>query len=90
MPSYVYILRSASTGRHLIGSTNDLNARVAKYNPVFSGGYRRGEPWECVYVEVCDNLSEARQRERHLKSIEGVDEKIQILYSAPWRGRDIH
>ena len=89
MPSYVYILRSASTGRHLIGSTNDLNERVAKYNRVFSGGYRPGEPWECVYVEVCDNLGVARKRERHLKSLEGVDEKIKILYSAPWRGRDV-
>ena len=89
MSSYVYILRSASTGRHVIGSTNDIDSRVAKYNRVFSGGFRTGEPWECVYVEVCDNLSEARRRERHLKSLEGVDEKIKILYSAPWRGKQL-
>jgi predicted GIY-YIG superfamily endonuclease len=89
MASYVYILRSATTGRHLIGSTNDLTDRVAKYNRTFTGGYRPGEPWECVYVEVCNNLGEARQRERHLKSMEGVDEKIQILYSTPWRGKSL-
>lgn len=88
MPSYVYVLRSATTGQHLIGSTNDLERRIADFNLRSARAFRRGDAWECVYVEVCDNLEKARNRERHLKSLDGVDEKINILYSAPKRRRD--
>lgn len=82
MPSYVYILRSATSGRHLIGSTNDLHGKIDGHNK-FSARTSQVDPWECVYVEVCDNINAARHRERFLKSVDGVDEKIRILYSVP-------
>jgi len=85
MPSYVYVLRSAVTGQHYIGSTNDLNRRIANYNTFSSRAFKTGDSWECVYVEVCDNLEAARSRERYLKSVDGIDEKIRILYSTPSR-----
>lgn len=85
MPSYVYVLRSAATGQHYIGSTNDLHRKIAAYNQLSSRAFRMGDAWECVYVEVCDNLERARTRERYLKSMDGVDEKIRILYSTPAR-----
>ncbi len=87
MPSYLYVLRSAATGQHHIGSTNDLQRRVADYNRLSSRAFQMGDAWECVYVEVCDNLEAARDRERYLKSIDGIDEKIRILYAAPTRGK---
>ncbi len=86
MPAYVYVLRSAVTGQHYIGSTNNLNDRIAHYNRSTDRTYRPGGPWECVYVEVCDKLEDARKRERHLRSLEGVDEKIRILYTSPQQG----
>ncbi len=85
MPSYVYVLKSAATGRHHIGSTNDLERRISDYNRYSSRAYRQGDAWECVYVEVMDNLEAARTRERFLNSVDGVDEKIKILYAAPSR-----
>ncbi len=88
MPSYVYVLRSAATGQHYIGSTNDLHRRIANYNQSSSRAFKIGDSWECVYVEVCDNLESARNRERYLKSVDGVDEKIKILYSTPSRDRN--
>ena len=87
MPSYVYVLRSAATGQHYIGSTNDLHRRIANYNHFSSRAFQRGDSWECVYVEVCDNLESARTRERYLKSVDGVEEKIKILYSTPTRNQ---
>ncbi len=88
MPSYVYVLRSAATGQHYIGSTSDLHRRIANYNQFSSRALRIGDSWECVYVEVCASLEAARTRERYLKSVDGVDEKIKILYSTPSRGRN--
>jgi putative endonuclease len=85
MSAYVYVLRSALTGQHYIGSTRNLQQRIARHNYSNVKLTRPGGPWECVYVEVCDNLEAARHRERHLKSLDGVDEKIQILYSTPGR-----
>jgi predicted GIY-YIG superfamily endonuclease len=83
MPSYLYVLRSAATGRYMIGSTNDLKRKLDDHNNNDVRGPQRVEPWECVYVEVCDNLDAARQRERYLKSVDGVAEKIRILYTTP-------
>lgn len=87
MASYVYVLRSPVTGQHLIGSTNDLHQRIARHNSFSSRAYRSGNPWECVYVEVLDTIDDARKRERYLKSLDGVDEKIRIIYSLPSRDR---
>ena len=85
MPSYVYVLRSAATGQHYIGSTNDLHRKIANYNHISARAFQMGDTWECVYVEVCDNLETARNRERFLKSVDGVEEKIRILYTTPAR-----
>ncbi len=85
MSAYVYVLRSAATGQHYIGSTRNLQQRIARHNESNIRLTRPGGPWECVYVEVCDTMESARVRERHLKSLDGVDEKIRILYTAPWR-----
>jgi predicted GIY-YIG superfamily endonuclease len=85
MPAYVYVLRSAITGQHYIGATRDLQAKIARHNDTSAMLSRPGGPLECVYVEVCENLDAARTRERYLKSLDGVDEKIRILYTATAR-----
>lgn len=88
MPAYVYVLRSTVTGQHFIGSTSNLQDRISHYNRTSGRTYRPGGPWECVYVEVCDKLEDARKRERHLRSLDGVDEKIKILYTTVERTRN--
>ncbi len=81
MAAYVYVLRSSLTGQHHIGSTGNLQNKIARNNSVTRNIARPGGPWECVYVEVCDCLEDARSRERYLKSLEGLEEKIMILYN---------
>ncbi len=81
MPSFLYVLRSSTTGSYVIGSTNNLEEKLEHQNSAIGNGRQAAGPWECVYVEVCDSLELARQRERFLKSEEGVEEKIRILYT---------
>lgn len=81
MPSFLYVLRSSSTGSYVIGSTNNLEEKLEQQNSRNGYGRQSAGPWECVYVEICDTLETARQRERFLKSEDGVEEKIRILYT---------
>ncbi len=71
MPYYVYILKSKSKGTSYIGSTQDLENRLSEHNSGESK-YTRGKgPWELMYHEQYSSRSEAVQRERFLKSVEG-------------------
>lgn len=87
MSAYVYVLRSSLTGRHTIGSTTDLEKKIARHSSSHQLLTTSGSPWECVYVEICDGLEEARKRVRHLKDLqvaEGTkdEENIKVLYTA--------
>ncbi len=64
---WVYILRGSS-GRHYIGSTNDLERRLVEHR---NGGThstaRLGYPLELVASLELPELAEARKLERELK-----------------------
>ncbi len=64
---WVYILRGSS-GRHYIGSTNDLERRLVEHR---NGGThstaRLGYPLELVASLEVPELTEARKLERELK-----------------------
>ncbi len=65
---YVYILKSAKSGRFYVGYTNDPEARLAKHNDGAVTGSRYSRPWVLVYTERYDDAREARQKEYHLKA----------------------
>ena len=66
--AYVYILQSKSTGRFYVGSTSDLERRLAEHHRAHSLATRGRGPWVLVYQEEFPTLREARQRERQIKS----------------------
>jgi len=68
---YTYVLLSAKDGKHYTGCTKDLRARLETHQKghVMSTSNRR--PLELVYYEACRNLSDARRREKYLKSYYG-------------------
>jgi putative endonuclease len=71
MPFDAYILKSLSHGSYYYGSSEDAGNRLKMHN---SGKvrYTKGRrPWQLHYVERFDTRSEAVQRERFFKSIEG-------------------
>ena len=66
---YVYILKSAQTGRYYTGCTKRLEDRLREHNAGKSASTKAYRPWEMVYQEYFPTLIEARRRERHLKSM---------------------
>ncbi|MDZ4277701.1 MAG: GIY-YIG nuclease family protein [Dehalococcoidia bacterium] len=67
--SCVYILKSAQTGRYYIGSTRRLGGRLEEHNAGKNASTKAYQPWEVVHTERFSTLSEARRRERYLKSL---------------------
>ncbi len=68
---WVYVLKSLKNGRLYIGSTNDLERRLAEHNSGKNKYTRHVRPLQLVYNEVCDGRLEARRRESYLKSGQG-------------------
>ena len=68
MKACVYILRG-SNGRHYIGSTVDLERRLAEHRRGHTHTTKRlGESFELVASKVFNSLAEARRVERLLKA----------------------
>ena len=68
MNAFVYILR-CSDGSFYVGSTRDsLEARVAKHNSGFYGGYTVSRrPVELIWSQDFDRITDAIAAERQLK-----------------------
>jgi len=67
MPA-VYILQSQTTTKFYIGCADDPLLRLAEHQRGQTKSTRGRGPWILVYQECFDTLSEARRRERQLKS----------------------
>jgi putative endonuclease len=66
---YVYVIRSKKTGRWYTGSTGDLRKRLREHNASNGRSWTRQRgPWEIIYYEASHNESDARTREKYLKS----------------------
>jgi putative endonuclease len=66
---FVYIIYSPSTDRFYIGSTQDLQKRLAIHN---TGGYKGSSThfandWELFHTIKCESRSQALQIEMHIK-----------------------
>ena len=65
--SFVYLLRSKSTGAFYVGWSTDLNRRVTDHNSGNSSYTKSRGPWELVGYEEFDNQEKAKKREKTLK-----------------------
>jgi putative endonuclease len=84
MPS-LYILRSQSTDKFYVGSAVDVHARLVHHQNGHTPSTRGRGPWELVYEEHFATLSEARARERQIKSWKS-HRSIQELIDSKKRG----
>ncbi len=66
---FVYILQSDSNGKFYIGSTGDLEKRLAQHNAGYSKSTKAGVPWTLRRVEEYPTLVEACKRERQIKKM---------------------
>jgi len=69
---YTYILQSESSGQFYIGSTEDLERRVAQHNALQYTGSKTTKrfqgPWKLVHAEPFPSRSQAVVRERQIKA----------------------
>jgi putative endonuclease len=79
----VYVLRSITADKLYVGFTENLSRRVAEHNAgksKFTSGYL---PWQVFYKEEVSDRTEARRREKYLKTAAG---KKFLKYKVPDRG----
>ncbi len=65
---YVYLLLSEKDGKFYTGSTDDLRRRIAEHEAGYVKSTVRRKPLKLIYYEACLNETDARKRERYLKS----------------------
>jgi len=66
--AWLYILQSEKSGRFYIGSTTDLDRRLAEHNSGQTTSMRNRGPWKVVYREQFDDAIAAKARELEIKS----------------------
>ena len=67
----VYIIKSLKSGSFYIGSTQNLVKRLKQHNANRTRSLKNRGPFELVYSEEFDNLTDARKRELQIKSYKG-------------------
>ena len=65
---YVYLLISEKDGNFYTGSTADLKRRFKEHNSGLVNSTKNRLPLKLIYYEACLNETDARNRERYLKS----------------------
>lgn len=68
MEYLVYILKSQKNGSFYKGITTDLDSRLKQHNKGLTSGNKQMRPFDIVFVQVCDNVLDARALEKYLKS----------------------
>lgn len=68
---YVYLLRSQSTRGLYVGFTHDLRKRLTEHNKGLNQSTRPYKPWDLIYYEAHKEESDARRREKYLKTTQG-------------------
>ena len=70
---YVYILRSFKDSKYYIGSTSNVENRLAFHNAGRQRSTRRRIPFVLVHLESFPEKSQAVKREKQIKSYKGGD-----------------
>lgn len=68
---YTYIIQSKRNNEIYIGFTPDLRKRLIEHNQGLNFSTKRYIPWKLIYYEACLEQSDARRREKYLKTTQG-------------------
>jgi len=69
----VYALLSETKPIIYVGLTNDLARRLKEHNSGASNWSKRYKPWKLIHTETFNTRSEARKREKQLKTGSGKE-----------------
>jgi len=78
---YLYILLSTKDKKSYTGSTINLGNRLEQHNKGLVLSTKNRRPLQLIYSEEYDTITEARVRERYLKTRQGRRELKQIFDS---------
>ncbi len=81
MAGFLYILRSQTSGKFCVGSTDDLDRRLSEHARNHTPSTRGRGPWTLVHKEEFATLVEARRRELEIKRWKS-SRLIRVLISA--------
>ena len=81
MNAFVYILFSPGLNKFYVGSTPDLDRRLAEHNRGKEKFTKTGIPWQLVYTEEFDELKDARKREASIKKQKSRKYILQLISS---------
>ena len=65
---FVYILKSLTSGKSYIGSSDNLLRRFSEHSSNQEKATRNRGPWEMIHWEMFETLAAARRREQFLKT----------------------
>ena len=83
--AYVYILQSQDTGRYYTGSTTDIERRYQQHCQGKHHSSKRFSNPILVFKQQFENIEEARQVERKLKSFKRRDFLEKIIREGVFR-----
>ena len=66
---YVYMIKSATTGRHYYGYSSDLEKRLLSHNSSQNRFTRGKGPWNLIGYQECQSKGEAMAVEQKLKNM---------------------
>lgn len=75
----VYILKSLLDGNHYVGMSGNVKKRLSQHNGGAVRSTKSRKPLVLLHAENFATRSEAREREKFLKSYKGAGEKASIL-----------
>ena len=84
--SCAYILQSILYGTYYVGSTIEIGQRLYKHNNGQVRSTKSKKSWRLVYMEEYDTLSEARKREKQIKSWKerkAIERLMKKVHEAP-------
>lgn len=68
---YVYVLHSDASKGFYVGFAHDLKKRITEHNKGLNFSTRFHKPWTLIYYEAHTSESDARRREKYLKTTAG-------------------
>src|SRR3990167_957049 len=68
---YIYVLESVKDGNRYIGYTADFKKRVKEHEDGKNFSTKFRVPFRLIYFEGCLDQSDAKRRERYLKTTQG-------------------
>ncbi len=81
--NYVYVLQSLTTAVYYVGITTDIQRRLTEHNQKHSQYTKSRGPWKLVYLEKKRSLTEAKNREKFLKTGDGRKVIKNLLNKSP-------